>query len=148
MLYNFKPRPRTRFFILKVKKMKISIIGVGLIGGSIALKLKQKKTVDFIYGIDHNKTYLNEAQHLNIIDEQTNLENGIKNSDLIILAIPVDAARKILPQILDLISDSQTVMDVGSTKAGIVDSVKNVLFICLGNVFKDACPYLMDLRGV
>ena len=105
--------------------MKLSIIGVGLIGGSIALKLKEKKVVDFVYGIDHDKTNLDEALHLNIIDEQTDLENGIKNSDLIILAIPVDAARKILPQILDLISDSQTVMDVGSTKAGIVDSVKN-----------------------
>lgn len=105
--------------------MKISIIGVGLIGGSIALKLKEKKLVDFICGIDHNKDNLKEALALNIIDEEANLENGIKNSDLIIIAIPVDAARKILPNILDLISNSQTVMDVGSTKAGIVNSVKN-----------------------
>lgn len=105
--------------------MKISIIGVGLIGGSIALKLKQKKLVDFIIGIDHHKDNLKEALALNIIDEEADLENGIKDSDLIIIAIPVDAARKILPNILDLISDSQTVMDVGSTKAGIVNSVKD-----------------------
>jgi prephenate dehydrogenase len=43
----------------------------------------------------------------------------------VILAIPVDAARKLLPNILDLISENQTVMDAGSTKAGIVNAVKN-----------------------
>ncbi|MCD0477534.1 prephenate dehydrogenase [Chryseobacterium sp. LC2016-29] len=105
--------------------MKISIIGVGLIGGSIALKLKQKKTADFIYGIDNNTENLDEALTLNIINEKADLKTGIQNSDLVIIAIPVDSARKILPEVLDLISDQQTVMDVGSTKSGIVNAVKN-----------------------
>ncbi|WP_312343467.1 prephenate dehydrogenase [Chryseobacterium binzhouense] len=105
--------------------MKISIIGVGLIGGSIALKLKQKNSVDYIYGIDNNTDNLNEALSLNIISEKADFETGIKNSDLIIIAIPVDSARKILPEVLNLISDQQTVMDVGSTKSGIVNSVKD-----------------------
>lgn len=105
--------------------MKISIIGVGLIGGSIALKLKQKNVADFVYGIDNNIENLNEALALNIINEKADLKTGIKNSDLIIIAIPVDSARKILPEVLDLISDQQTVMDVGSTKSGIVNAVKN-----------------------
>ncbi|KPH13545.1 prephenate dehydrogenase [Chryseobacterium sp. ERMR1:04] len=105
--------------------MKISIIGVGLIGGSIALKLRQKGIADFIYGIDNSNEHLNEALDLKIIDAKVDLEYGIKNSDLIIIAIPVDSARKILPGVLDLISDKQTVMDAGSTKAGIVSSVKD-----------------------
>ncbi|MCY1661200.1 prephenate dehydrogenase [Chryseobacterium sp. SL1] len=105
--------------------MKISIIGVGLIGGSIALKLRQKGIADFIYGIDNSNEHLNEALELKIIDAKVDLEYGIKNSDLVILAIPVDAARKLLPNILDLISEHQTVMDAGSTKAGIVNAVKN-----------------------
>jgi len=105
--------------------MKIGIIGVGLIGGSLALKLKEKKHAQFIYGIDHNKDHLKEALALDIIDEEADLEKGIKNSDVIIIAIPVDAARKILPEVLSLISDHQTVLDVGSTKSGIVNSVKN-----------------------
>lgn len=105
--------------------MKISIIGVGLIGGSIALKLKQKGIADFVYGIDNSNEHLNEALELKIIDAKVDLEYGIKNSDLVILAIPVDAARKLLPNILDLISENQTVMDAGSTKAGIVNAVKN-----------------------
>ncbi|MCS3529546.1 prephenate dehydrogenase [Chryseobacterium sp. JUb7] len=105
--------------------MKISIIGVGLIGGSIALKLRENGIADFIYGIDNSDKYLNEALDLKIIDAKVDLEYGIKNSDLIILAIPVDSARKTLPDILDLISENQTVMDAGSTKAGIVKAVEN-----------------------
>lgn len=105
--------------------MKISIIGVGLIGGSIALKLRQNGIADFIYGIDNNNDHLNEALDLKIIDAKVDLEYGIKNSDLVIIAIPVDSARKLLPDVLDLISENQTVMDAGSTKAGIVKAVKN-----------------------
>ncbi|WP_449398944.1 prephenate dehydrogenase [Chryseobacterium wanjuense] len=105
--------------------MKISIIGVGLIGGSIALKLRQNGMANFIYGIDNNNDHLNEALDLKIIDAKVDLEYGIKNSDLVIIAIPVDSARKLLPDVLDLISENQTVMDAGSTKAGIVKAVKN-----------------------
>lgn len=105
--------------------MKISIIGVGLIGGSMALKLREKNIASFIYGIDNSKQHINEALELKIIDNEADLEQGVKNSDLIILAIPVDAARKLLPSVLDLVSDHQTVMDAGSTKAGIVAAVKN-----------------------
>lgn len=100
-------------------------MGTGLIGGSIALKLKSKGIVEFIYGIDNSTEHLNKALELKIIDSKADLEYGIRNSDLIILAIPVDAARKLLPKVLDLISDNQTVMDTGSTKAGIVNAVKN-----------------------
>lgn len=105
--------------------MKISIIGIGLIGGSMALKLREKNLASFIYGIDNNTQHISDALDLKIIDAGVDLEHGIKNSDLIILAIPVDAARKLLPTVLDLVSDQQTVMDAGSTKAGIVNAVKD-----------------------
>lgn len=105
--------------------MKISIIGVGLIGGSMALKLREKNIASFIYGIDNNTQHISDALELKIIDAGVDLEHGIKNSDLIILAIPVDAARKLLPSVLDLVTDQQTVMDAGSTKAGIVHAVKD-----------------------
>ncbi|MCT2560905.1 prephenate dehydrogenase [Chryseobacterium herbae] len=105
--------------------MKISIIGAGLIGGSMALKLREKGIADFIYGIDNNQEHIREALELNIIDAGTDLEYGVKNADFIIIAVPVDAARKLLPDVLDLISDEQTVMDAGSTKAGIVNAVKD-----------------------
>ena len=105
--------------------MKLTIIGTGLIGGSIALKLREKHFVDFVYGVDQNENHLIEAKELGIIDEGSSLENAIQNSELIILAIPVDSARKLLPSVLDLITEKQTVMDVGSTKGGIVKAVES-----------------------
>ncbi|MGN7865968.1 prephenate dehydrogenase [Chryseobacterium sp. 22458] len=105
--------------------MKISIIGTGLIGGSMALKLKEKGIAHFIYGIDNDQQHISKALELKIIDAGADLEQGVKNADVVIIAIPVDAARKILPGVLDLISDHQTIMDAGSTKAGIVNAVKD-----------------------
>ncbi|OPB96692.1 prephenate dehydrogenase [Elizabethkingia meningoseptica] len=104
--------------------MNISIIGTGLIGGSMALKLKQKGMASTIIGIDKNEEHLKEAKALGIIDDYQPFEEGVKSADLIIVAIPVDAARKILPGILDLMNDQQTVMDVGSTKNGIITAIK------------------------
>lgn len=93
----------------------------------MALKLKDKKSISYVYGVDQSTEHLKEAKKLGIIDEISTLENAVQNSDLIIIAIPVDATRKILPQILDLVNNSQTVMDAGSTKEGITNAVKNHL---------------------
>lgn len=105
--------------------MKITLIGVGLIGGSIALKLKKSGFATHIFGVDRSEIHLKEAKNIGIIDEISTLENAILNSELIILAIPVDATTKLLPRILDLISADQTIFDVGSTKSGIVKSIEN-----------------------
>lgn len=105
--------------------MKITIIGTGLIGGSMALKLREKGFADDIYGTDINPEHLQTAKKLGIIDDFMPLEDSIKRADLIILAIPVDASRKILPSILNLTTGKQVVMDAGSTKAGIVKAVKD-----------------------
>ena len=101
------------------------MIGVGLIGGSMALKLKAGGSATYILGIDMNNAHLRTAKELAIIDEISTLENAVENSDLIILAIPVDAAKALISTVLDLIKPHQTVMDAGSTKAGIVESIKD-----------------------
>ncbi|AZZ57722.1 prephenate dehydrogenase [Riemerella anatipestifer] len=105
--------------------MVVGLIGVGLIGGSMALKLKSKNTSIKICGTDNSINHLNEALALGIIDEADDLENTVKKADLIIIAIPVDATQKILPNVLDLLDQHQTVMDTGSTKLGIVNAIKN-----------------------
>ncbi|MCO7318518.1 prephenate dehydrogenase [Riemerella anatipestifer] len=105
--------------------MVVGLIGVGLIGGSMALKLKSKNTSIKICGTDNSTNHLNEALALGIIDEADDLENTVKKADLIIIAIPVDATQKILPNVLDLLDQHQTVMDTGSTKLGIVNAIKN-----------------------
>jgi len=105
--------------------MKISIVGVGLIGGSLALSLKEAKFSSQIIGVDNNVDNLKKAMDLGIIDSSLKLEEAIANSDLIILAIPVNAIQGLLPSILSQITKSQVVMEMGSTKEEILESINN-----------------------
>ncbi|HRS19899.1 MAG TPA: prephenate dehydrogenase/arogenate dehydrogenase family protein, partial [Bacteroidales bacterium] len=103
--------------------MNIVIIGVGLIGGSVALAIRGFNT--HIIGVDSNADHANKALELGIIDEISDLDNALHKAQLIILAIPVDAARKLLPYILDNIQDNTVVIDMGSTKVGICNNVRS-----------------------
>ncbi|RAJ00271.1 prephenate dehydrogenase [Chitinophaga skermanii] len=102
--------------------MIVSIVGVGLIGGSIALSLKEKGVTDHIIGVDNNTTHLQKAIELQIIDEAASLQDAFDRSDLLILAIPVDGLLNILPTLLDK-ATKQVLMDVGSTKEKILQLV-------------------------
>jgi prephenate dehydrogenase len=102
----------------------IFIIGVGLIGGSFALDIKQLHPNSTIFGIDKNETHLDEAIQLGVIDKKEKFEN-LEKADLVVVAIPVDAALNILPLVLDHVSDNAIVFDAGSTKEAICAKVKN-----------------------
>jgi prephenate dehydrogenase len=99
--------------------MRLTVIGIGLIGGSIAMTLKQKGFVDHVIGVDNNPMHQDQALQLGIVDEMMSLEEAIVSADLIVIATPVNIAEKLLSTILDLI-DKQVVFDVGSTKESIV----------------------------
>jgi prephenate dehydrogenase len=99
--------------------MRLTVIGIGLIGGSIAMTLKQKGFVDHVIGVDNNPLHQDQALQLGIVDEMMSLEDAIVSSDLIVIATPVNIAEILLPTILDSI-DKQVVFDVGSTKERIV----------------------------
>lgn len=102
----------------------IYIIGVGLIGGSIAKDVKHLNPEISIYGIDTNESHLDEALDLKIIDFKAKIED-LQHADSVILSIPVDAAVKLLPKVLDLINDDALVMESGSTKVEICKAVEN-----------------------
>jgi len=102
----------------------IYIIGIGLIGGSLALDIKKLNPELVIYGIDNNSEHLEEALSQNLIDHKAEL-SSLKNADLVILSIPVDAAVKLLPSVLDQVSDTSLVIDVGSTKTDICKAVSD-----------------------
>lgn len=102
----------------------IYIIGVGLIGGSLALDIKAKRPEATIFGIDNSKENLAKALQLGIIDEIATFE-AINKADLVVLAIPVDATVNMLPKVLDQVSNFGLVVDVGSTKQDICKTVEN-----------------------
>jgi prephenate dehydrogenase len=105
--------------------MVVGIIGTGLIGGSLCISLKSRGFCERIIGYDKNQEHLNKALDLGIIDQAVSEEFLLKNADLILLAIPVNLAKKHLPEILNLLSDEQVIIDMGSTKNGICTAVLN-----------------------
>ena len=102
---------------------KIAIIGLGLIGGSLALELK-KNSWATIYGIDKNPEHLNKALELGIIYQKAGLEI-IPEMDVVIIAVPVDIIPDLSVSVLDLIGESTLVFDVGSTKSAVCDAIRN-----------------------
>ncbi len=99
--------------------MKTTIIGLGLIGGSIALELRKSGIAKHIYGVDNNTSHAQIALERGIIHELSSLEQAIANSDLIVLATPVNMIHQLLPTVLDQMNNHAIVMDVGSTKSSI-----------------------------
>ena len=101
---------------------KIAVIGLGLIGGSLALELK-KSTWATVYGIDKNLEHLNRALELGIIYEGIDLDR-IHEMDVVIIAVPVNIIPELSLKVLDLIGEKTLVFDVGSTKAAVCDAIR------------------------
>lgn len=104
-------------------KNTIAIIGAGLIGGSLALRLKDLNLTERIIGVETNPVHAQKALALGLVDELCSLKEAVLQSDVIVLAIPVDKMMGILPEILDLV-DRQIVIDLGSTKSGLAGLVR------------------------
>ncbi len=102
--------------------MKVYIIGLGLIGGSMALDIKAAFDGVEIFGVDADQDHLEEAHRLRIVDQKATLHE-ISNADVVIVSIPVDAIVAMLPEILDLVHDDCAVFEVGSTKAKVCQVV-------------------------
>jgi len=105
-------------------RKRISIVGVGLIGGSLALQLNEKGLASRLIGVDSNRDHQKKALELGLVDEIMDLDEAIDNSDVVILAIPVDALVKIMPSVLDKISN-QVLIDMGSTKSELMSIAGN-----------------------
>lgn len=102
----------------------ICIVGVGLIGGSLSLEIKKLHPEVCIIGIDKNEENLQQAIDLQIINKKGS-EEDFKTADLVLVCIPVDKIYKELPSILDKIGEKTLVIDMGSTKQKICQSVEN-----------------------
>jgi prephenate dehydrogenase len=105
--------------------MTVAIVGVGLIGGSMGLALKKKGFAQRVIGVGRRPSTLDKALQLGLIDEKMELGEALSVADLTILAVPVDVLKKMLPQVLDRISDKAVVIDVGSTKEKFLKLIKD-----------------------
>lgn len=103
--------------------MKTTVIGLGLIGGSIAIDLRKEGVVSEVVGVDSNEANAKRALELGFIDSIGAFDEAVSSSDLIIAAIPVNALSKVIPAILDRLSPGATVVDAGSTKASVCRAV-------------------------
>jgi prephenate dehydrogenase len=107
---------------------QITIIGTGLIGGSLAKALRKSGFADVIVGYDHDKSELEQSQQLGVIDRSsTDIASAVVGSEIVILAVPVLATEAVLDQIKTNIGGATIITDVGSSKAAVVAAAKKSL---------------------
>jgi prephenate dehydrogenase len=107
-----------------MERKRIAIIGVGLIGGSLAIQLHEKKLSSKLIGVETNDENAKVALERELVDEVLPLEAAIADADVVVLSIPVDKMVGLLPRIMDLV-DRQIVLDMGSTKSQLVQVIKD-----------------------
>lgn len=107
---------------------KITIIGVGLIGGSIGLALRSKGRAPKIVGVGRRRSSIKKALDLKAIDEGTlNIEDGVEGADIVILATPILSMKKLSKKMAPYLKDGCIVTDVGSAKKRLIGEMKGIL---------------------
>ena len=107
---------------------KITIIGVGLIGGSLAKAIKENNLAKVVFGFGRDLNRLEKAKKANVIDQfSTNLKDAINDSDIVIIATPVGSFKEILIEIKPFLTSKIVISDVGSTKTNIASIVSQTL---------------------
>lgn len=104
--------------------MKIAIIGLGLIGGSLAIDIRKHGLAARLLGVDKNPVHAEQSIALQLVDEVVSPDTALREADLIIVATPVDSLTHLVPELLDAIRPDQTIIDVGSTKLPVLRAVE------------------------
>jgi len=104
---------------------KVGIIGIGLIGGSIAKALRSRGWATKLWGVDANPTHAKKALELGLVDQMATLEEAMAEMDVVVCAVPVENLVGILPSIMDALKPGQIVIEVGSTKTPVFEALKN-----------------------
>ena len=104
--------------------MDITIVGLGLMGGSLSLSLRQKDPKYKFIGVDKDPEHCEMALSMGLVSKCADLSTAIKEAELIFLTVPVDIIEQLLPAVLDLMEHHQVVIDLGSTKENICRVVR------------------------
>lgn len=102
--------------------MTLTVIGPGLIGGSMALTLKEKGLAGRVLGVEANPAHAADALRRGLVEAVLPLEEAVAAADVVLLAVPVSAIERLLPRVLELV-EKQVVFDAGSTKESILQAV-------------------------
>lgn len=105
--------------------MKVTVIGLGLIGGSMAITLRKQGVATELFGIDRSEANAAKALELGLVDRILPENEALRQSDLVIISIPVNATCALLPSVLDEVNANTVVIDAGSTKNLICKAVAN-----------------------
>lgn len=108
-----------------MESKKVGIIGIGLIGGSIAKGLRASGWASELIGIEANPAHAIKALSLRLVDEVLPLAEAIGRVDIVVCATPVDVLVQIIPHVLDQLKPGQIVIEVGSTKTPVFEALKN-----------------------
>ncbi len=108
-----------------MESKKVGIIGIGLIGGSIAKGLRASGWASELIGIEANPAHAVKALSLRLVDEVLPLSEAIERVDILVCATPVDILVQIIPNVLDKLKPGQIVIEVGSTKTPVYEALKN-----------------------
>jgi len=105
--------------------MKVTIVGLGLIGGCMGIDLRKAGVAHQLVGVDLNEEHGRKAVELGLVDRIEPEDKALAEADVVILAIPVNTMSALLPQVMDTIKKNAVVIDTGSTKSMICKSVSN-----------------------
>jgi len=119
---------------------KITIIGVGLIGGSLAKAVKNNNLAEVVFGFGRNLSRLKDAQKSNIIDQYSiDISEALEGASIVVIATPVGTFESILRELKPYITEGMIITDVGSTKTGIARSAREIL-VEMASCFVPAHP--------
>jgi len=119
---------------------KITIIGVGLIGGSLAKAIKNNNLAEVVFGFGRNLSRLKDAQKSNIIDQYSiDISEALEGASIVVIATPVGTFESILRELKPYITEGMIITDVGSTKTGIARSAREIL-VEMASCFVPAHP--------
>jgi len=106
---------------------KVSIIGIGLIGGSLAKAIKKTHQSEIVFGYGRDEERLERAQKGNLIDQYSaDIGEALDGANMVIIATPVGSYESILKEMKPHISEDMVISDVGSTKVSVIEAVKAV----------------------
>lgn len=111
-------------FIMSELHFTVGVIGLGLIGGSMALDLKRRGFAGKTLGVEKDQVASEAAKTIGLVDEITDFDDCVRRSDIIVVAVPVGTAVKMVTRVLDIIGEEKIVIDVCSTKEQICNATK------------------------